>query len=299
MSWRVIVISSRAKLDLKLNYMVIRGEETHKVFLNEISLLLIENTAVSMTAALLAELVKRKIKVIFCDERRNPISELMPYYGSHDSSAKIKAQIHWSSPAKEQIWTEIVKEKIRQQMLLLRSLERPEAETLKKYLKEVELNDSTNREGLAAKIYFAALFGAGFSRSEDNRINAALNYGYSILLSAFNREIAANGFLTQLGLFHDNIFNPFNLASDLMEPFRPLVDRIVLSMDLEEFSHEEKMILVNVLNQEVLIDHKKQYVNNAIKIYCKSVFDSLHCEDISSLRFYHCELSIYESNSNV
>lgn len=84
-----------------------------------------------------------------------------------------------------------------------------------------------------------------------------------------------------------------------MEPFRPLVDRIVLSMNLEEFSHEEKMILVNVLNQEVLIDHKKQYVNNAIKIYCKSVFDSLHCEDISSLRFYHCELSIYESDSNV
>lgn len=299
MSWRVIVISSRAKLDLKLNYMVIRGEETHKVFLSEISLLLIESTAVSMTAALLAELVKRKIKVIFCDGRRNPVSELVPYYGSHDSSAKIKAQINWSSSAKEQIWTEIVKEKIRQQMSLLKYSERSEAEILKRYLKEVELNDSTNREGLSAKIYFSALFGAGFSRSEDNLINAALNYGYSILLSAFNREIAANGFLTQLGLFHDNIFNPFNLASDLMEPFRPLVDRIVLAMSLEDFSHEEKMVLVNVLNQEVMIDHKKQYVNNAIKIYCKSVFDALHSEDVSMLRFYHCELSIYESNCNV
>lgn len=299
MSWRVIVISSRAKLDLKSNYMVIRGEETHKVFLSEISLLLIESTAVSMTAALLAELVKRKIKVIFCDGRRNPVSELVPYYGSHDSSAKIKAQINWSSSAKEQIWTEIVKEKIRQQMSLLKYSERSEAEILKRYLKEVELNDSTNREGLSAKIYFSALFGAGFSRSEDNLINAALNYGYSILLSAFNREIAANGFLTQLGLFHDNIFNPFNLASDLMEPFRPLVDRIVLAMSLEDFSHEEKMVLVNVLNQEVMIDHKKQYVNNAIKIYCKSVFDALHSEDVSMLRFYHCELSIYESNCNV
>lgn len=299
MSWRVIVISSRAKLDLKLNYMVIRGEETHKVFLSEISLLLIESTAVSMTAALLAELVKRKIKVIFCDGRRNPVSELVPYYGSHDSSAKIKAQINWSSSAKEQIWTEIVKEKIRQQMSLLKYSERSEAEILKRYLKEVELNDSTNREGLSAKIYFSALFGAGFSRSEDNLINAALNYGYSILLSAFNREIAANGFLMQLGLFHDNIFNPFNLASDLMEPFRPLVDRIVLAMSLEDFSHEEKMVLVNVLNQEVMIDHKKQYVNNAIKIYCKSVFDALHSEDVSMLRFYHCELSIYESNCNV
>ena len=109
MSWRVIVISKRAKLDLKLNYLVIRGEETHKVYLNEIGLLLIESTAVSLTAALLSELVRRKIKVVFCDEKRNPVSELLPYYGSHDCSAKIKMQIAWPELVKESVWTEIVR----------------------------------------------------------------------------------------------------------------------------------------------------------------------------------------------
>lgn len=290
MSWRIVVISKRAKLDLKLNYLVIRGEEIHKVFLNEISLLLIESTAVSLTAALLSELVKRKIKVVFCDEKRNPVSELLPYYGSHDCSAKIKAQIRWEIEIKEIVWTEILKEKIRQQYQLLEENDRREKELLWGYLKDVKQNDPSNREGHAARVYFSALFGAGFSRSENNLINAALNYGYSLLLSAFNREIAANGYLTQLGLFHDNIFNCFNLASDLMEPFRPLVDRAVLELPYDRFETEEKRMLADVLNREVKIDHKKQYVNNAVKIYCKSVFAALNGKDVSLLRFYRYEL---------
>ena len=100
----------------------------------------------------------------------------------------------------------------------------------------------------------------------------------------------ANGYITQLGVFHDNMFNQFNLASDLMEPFRILVDRQVLTMELEQFEHEEKMQLVNVLNQEVQIDGKIQYVNNAIKIYCKSIFDALSGDDSSLIRFYRIEL---------
>ena len=121
-------------------------------------------------------------------------------------------------------------------------------------------------------------------------INAALNYGYSIILSAFTREVVANGYITQLGLFHDNMFNQFNLASDLMEPFRILVDREVTEMKLLQFEHEEKMQLVNILNHEILIDGKTQYVNNAIKIYCKSVFDALEEDDSLLIRFYGIEL---------
>ena len=129
-----------------------------------------------------------------------------------------------------------------------------------------------------------------FTRTADNLTNAALNYGYSIILSAFAREVVANGYITQLGLFHDNMFNQFNLASDLMEPFRILVDREVVEMSLIQFEHEEKMKLVNILNHEVKIDGKRQYVNNAIKIYCKSVFDALNENDNSLLRFYSIEL---------
>lgn len=148
----------------------------------------------------------------------------------------------------------------------------------------------TNREGHAAKVYFNALFGLDFTRSEENSTNAALNYGYVLLLSAFNRCITANGYLTQLGLFHDNMFNPFNLASDLMEPFRPIVDRKVKEMQPVKFEHEEKMEVLTILQAEVKINGRTEFVSNAIKIYCKSVFDAINNEDISEIRLYRYEL---------
>ena len=290
MSWRIIVISKRAKLDLQLGKMVVRSDEITKIVLSEISTIIIESTAVSITASLISELAKRKIKVIFCDEKRNPSCEMVNYYGSHDTSNKIRKQIAWKQQTKEAIWTEIVTDKIRKQKDLLELLGRKESALLDTYLKEITWNDGTNREGHAAKVYFNSLFGLDFTRTEDSLINAALNYGYSVLMSAFAREIVASGYLTQLGIFHDNMFNQFNLASDLMEPFRILIDREVLMMTLEVFQHSEKMQLVNVLNHEVRIDGKVQYVNNAIKIYCKSVFDALSEDDSALIRFYKIEL---------
>lgn len=288
MSWRTVVVTGIAKLDFKMDYLVIRKkEETHKVHLSEIGMLLIESTSVSLTAMLLCELTKHKIKVVFCDEQHNPHSELLPYYGSHDTSAKIRKQIAWTDVEKELVWTEIVTEKIRQQSIHLQEASAyEEAELLEKYITEVEPGDVSNREGHAAKVYFNALFGLEFTRSEDNAINAALNYGYGILLSCFNKEIVANGYMTQIGLFHDNMFNPFNLASDYMEPFRPVIDRIVAGMKIECFDTEEKREILSFLNDEVFIDGKCHYVSNAIKIYCRSVFDALNERDVSLIRFY-------------
>lgn len=259
MSWRIVVISKRAKLDYQLGYMVVRSEEITKIHLGEISTVLIESTAVSVTTSLMAELVKKKIKVIFCDEKRNPSAELVGYYGSHDTSNKVRHQIQWKPQTKEAIWTEIVTEKIRKQKELLELLGRDEAELLDSYIRQISWNDETNREGHAAKVYFNALFGLDFTRTADNSINAGLNYGYSIILSAFTREIVANGYITQLGLFHDNMFNQFNLASDLMEPFRILVDKQIVNMKYDELEHPEKMELVNILNHEVVIDDVKIY----------------------------------------
>ena len=290
MSWRVVVISKRAKLDYQLGYLVVRNESVTKIHLGEISTLLIESTAVSITTSLLAELTKKKIKVIFCDEKRNPSSELVGYYGSHDTSSKVRNQIQWSRNSKDAVWTEIVAEKIKKQKELLEYQGKEESKLLDSYLQEIKWNDETNREGHAAKVYFNALFGLDFTRTTDCPVNAALNYGYSIILSAFTREITANGYITQLGLFHDNMFNQFNLASDLMEPFRVLVDKEVLEMKFEEFEVDEKRRLVNILNHEVVIDGKVQYVNNAVKIYCKSVFDALNENDSSLIRFYKFEL---------
>ena len=253
-------------------------------------MIVIESTAVSITTYLLSELVRHKIKVIFCDEKRNPSSELLPYYGSHDTSAKIKRQIDWTLEQKKMIWTEIVSEKIRKQADLLEKNKRQESRILYQYLEEIVFGDETNREGHAAKVYFNALWGKNFSRTEEHPINAALNYGYTILLSRFNREIVANGYITQIGLFHDNMFNSFNLASDLMEPFRPIVDELVLAISPTKFETEEKHQMLQILNYEVEINGKREYVTNAIKIYVRSIFDALNDKDISMIKFYKNEL---------
>ena len=242
MTWRTVVISRRAKLDYSMGALVFRGDETRKIHLTEIATIIIESTAVSLTSALLCELMHQGIKVVFCDEKYNPQSELVPYVGCHDSSEKIKQQCNWSDDVKQNVWTAIIKNKIEQQTRLLKTNNHEESVLkLEEYINDLQPGDVTNREGLAAKVYFNALFEkASFSRNDKSlSINSALNYGYSLLLSAINREIAANGYLMQMGLHHSNSDNPFNLGCDLMEPWRPLVDELVQRLQPEKFETEE------------------------------------------------------------
>lgn len=156
---------------------------------------------------------------------------------------------------------------------------------LEEYYKQVELFDTTNREGHAVKVYFNALFGKGFSRSDEEPINSALNYGYAILLSAINREIVSMGYMTQFGLFHDNMFNQFNLSCDLMEPFRIFVDRKIISMNIGELDSKAKLRIIEAMNDTIDIDGQNMYFNNALKIYCKSVFDALNNSDVLEIKF--------------
>ena len=291
MTWRTVVIRERAKLDYSLNFMTVRQEAgVKKISLGEIYMVIVENTAVSLTAVLLNELVKNKIKVVFCDEKRNPSSELIQYYGSHDTSLKYKNQLEWSKESKERIWTRIVYEKIFNQMQFLKKLNKEEYRLLEQYLSELEWNDSTNREGFAAKVYFNALYGMDFSRNKECFVNAALDYGYSIILSAFNREIVASGYFTQLGLCHRNPFNKFNLSSDFMEPFRILVDEEVYNLEGTEFTKDHKNKLINILNKTIMIDDKNQTVANSIKIYCRSLFSALAENDLEYVKMYRYEL---------
>lgn len=292
MGWRTVIITGNAKLDYKLGYIVVRKKsEIKRVHLSEIGVLMIESTAVSLTTMLLNELVNNKINVIFCDDKHNPTSELNALYGSHDTSAKIREQVVFTPKIKANVWTEIVRNKIQKQSNLLLEIGKiEESKLLRKYTKEIENNDATNREGHAAKVYFNALFGSDFVRGESDSTNAALNYGYSILLSYFNREIISNGYVTQIGLFHDNIFNQFNLSSDLMEPFRVLIDRKVYSIKPKEFNSEEKRQIIDIFNQNVRIAGQIQYVTNSISIYVKSVFEALREENEYLIKFYNDEL---------
>lgn len=286
MSWRTVVITQRCKLEYKLGYLIIRGEDTIKVFLPDIGTIIVESTAVALTAVLLSEIIKNKINLIFCDEKHNPESQLLPFYGSFDVAKKVRNQTAWSKNNKELIWTHIVREKIKNQATILKRLGFDEYKMLMNYINQLQINDNTNREGHAAKVYFNCVFGKAFTREQECSINGMLNYGYAIILSAFNREIVANGYLTQVGLFHSNQFNKFNLSSDLMEPFRVLVDDYCIAKSNKEFNSEAKHGLVNLLNLEVKIDGKKQVLKNAISIYCKSVFLAIETGDASLIKFY-------------
>lgn len=282
MGFRTVIVSSHSKLEYALNYLVYKTvDEVKRIHIHEIHTLIIESTTVSITSALLAELIKQKVKVIFCDEKRNPSSELIPYYGDSISYQRINEQIKWKENIKNLVWQKIVQEKIKQQAYVLSKKRPDEAIILSNYAKEVELDDATNREGHAAKFYFNRLYGENFSRNSSDKINTFLNYGYTLLLSQFNRYIVAKGYLTQLGIHHKNPFNPFNLSCDLMEPFRPFIDSKVTDLSEDNFKNK----LISFLNHPVYIHGKKQTLIHAIQIYCSSVFLALNTGKIECIQF--------------
>lgn len=287
MSFRTVVIEKRSKLDLRMGYLVIRREEeTMRVFLDEINTLIVENPACCVTGCLLAELVKRKVKVIFCDEKHSPCSELLPCYGHGESSGKLREQIQWNPEFCLQLWTTIIAEKIRNQAaFLLEKKKNKEAEMLVGYILELQPGDLSNREGHAAKVYFNAVFGNDFKRGDGRAVDSALNYGYALILSAFNREIVASGYSTQLGIAHHNTYNHFNLSCDLMEPFRILVDRWVDACGFLQFGPAEKHQMLEIFNQPFFMDGASRRLDDCIMLYVRSILKSISMQDISVVKF--------------
>ncbi|MCI8425787.1 MAG: type II CRISPR-associated endonuclease Cas1 [Adlercreutzia sp.] len=238
MAFRTVFIESPCRLSYKSGYLVVRKEDdTAKVHLSEISTIILQTRQVYISAYLMAELSNNKISLVVSDSQHNPVGQYLPLYGAHNTSKRIAEQIAWGEPVKKRVWQKVVRQKIQAQAAFLaeRDYEK-EAEALKAIVPEVRSGDTTNREAQAARIYFAALFGKEFTRDLDVPTNAALNYGYAVLLSMVNREIAARGVLSQVGICHRNEYNQFNLSCDLMEPFRVAVDRLVvdyLTVDLD------------------------------------------------------------------
>ena len=288
MSWRTVVIANRAKLDYSQGCLVCRGEKTQRVHLSEIATLVIETTAVSLTSGLLCELVRHGIKVIFCDEKYNPQSELIPYCGCHDSADKLRQQLAWTSEAKRTVWAAIIKNKIYQQAELLHRLKMNEgAELLDSYIDAGSDEDIISREGIASRVYFINLWGTDFVRNDSTvSINLALNYGYALILSSMNREIVANGYIPQLGIHHIGPDNPFNLGCDLMEPFRPLVDGIVFQMNPNKFSIEEKRKLQELFQITVKQGGEQRYLSQVMETYARTVFQALSEQNTDLLQFY-------------
>ncbi len=286
MAFRTIVISSHSKIEYSLNYFVFRTTSgTKRIHLDEISTVIFETTNISITSSILIEMLKRKINIVFCDEKHNPLGQLNSLYGSHNSFKKIVEQMQWGEQIKGEIWARIVKQKIYGQSVVLEKHGRDPSKhsLLKTYIPDVLFGDESNREGHAAKVYFNSLFYEGFSRSDDSNINVILNYGYSIVLSLFNRALVSSGYLTQLGIHHKNEFNQFNFSCDLMEPFRPYVDAFAKRLENETDNIKEK--ITEILKLEILINNTNQSFVNSINIYVYSVIDALNKGDASKIKF--------------
>ena len=289
MSFRTIVISNQSKLSYKNRFLVVKQDNDEKyVHLSEIDTIIVDSIAVSISTYLLKELSDSKINIIFCDEKHNPFGELSSYYSSHNTSKKIQKQINWLKENKDKMWQNIIKNKIINQALMMKKINSNKYELLLTYIEDVLSADKTNREGHAAKVYFNELFGKDFVRNESDNINAALNYGYAILLSTINKEVISNGCLTQIGIHHKNEFNEFNLSCDLMEPFRIVIDNFVYYNQEKELNTEFKLDIVNIFNSRYTYENKKYTLKDIIKLYVKNTLEALDEPD------KYKEFSIYE-----
>lgn len=277
MSFRTIVITRQSKISYKNRFLVVKkGSEEKYVHLSEIDTIIVDSISVSISAYLLKELADNKINIIFCDEKHNPFGELSPYYSRHNTSKQIQEQIHWKKTSKDIIWQKIIENKISNQSKLLKKVKSPKNKLLLSYVDEIQIGDKTNREGHAAKVYFNELFGKNFSRNNNDNINAALNYGYAVLLSTINKEVINNGYLTQLGIHHKNEFNEFNLTCDIMEPFRIIIDNFVYYNKDRDFDSSYKLDLVNIFNNSFKYSGKKYILKDIIKMYVKNTLESIN-----------------------
>lgn len=276
MSFRTVVISNQSKLSYKNRFLVVKQDNDEKyVHLSEIDTIIVDSIAVSISSYLLKELSDNKINIIFCDEKHNPFGELSSYYSSHNTSKKIQKQISWLKENKDKMWQNIIKNKIINQALMLNKIKSERYELLLSYIEDVLSADKTNREGHAAKVYFNELFGKDFVRNESDEINAALNYGYAILLSTINKEVISNGYLTQIGIHHKNEFNQFNLSCDLMEPFRIIIDNFVYYNQDRQLDTQYKLDIINIFNNRYIYEDKKYVLKDIIKMFVKNTLESL------------------------
>lgn len=272
MSFRSIVISNSANLGLSNNNLVITNENEFKIPIEDISTLVIEGVGVKLTNRLLSKLGENNVATVICNEKHLPTSIVLPLNSHYKTYKVLKEQLKQSIPFNKRIWQMIVKQKLYNQGECLNILNLKGDKYLKVLSNKVESGDKGNREAIGAKYYFTSLFDKTFKRDNDNGVNAALNYGYTIIRSTIARTLVSYGFNTALGVNHCNELNSYNLADDFIEPFRPIVDLWVkdnIQFD-NELTKEDRIALIDLINYECIIDDKKHSILNAIDIMIAS-----------------------------
>ena len=268
MSFKQIFIKNKSYLSFKNNSMSVKNDFTDTtVSLDDIDIVIVENQQTTITSALLSNMAKANISVVFVDEKHNPSAISMGLYKNSRTAKIQKSQININKPRLNRLWKTIIYSKILNQADTLDTIK--DDRYLYDLLKKINSGDKNNIEAIGASHYFKELFGKGFYRDnkEDNR-NIALNYGYSIIRSSIVRYIIAYGLNPSFGIWHSSELNAFNLADDLIEPFRPIVDGYVLNNIGKDnpISSQNKQELVGLLYAKIINNQNQNTsVNEAIK----------------------------------
>lgn len=291
MGFRQLYIKKANTLKYKQNNIIIEREDEDDIMLplDDISNILIEDNSAIITVRLITELSSRGIGLVVCNEQYLPSAQVISLNMHYNQVGILELQLKMTQKYKDNIWKSIVKQKILNQKSILDFCIQDEhpSEMLYEYSKQIIPGDKDNKEGIAARIFFNALYGEDFKRFGTSTISKALNYGYSILNSAMVRQLVFYGSNTNLGIWHDSNGNPFNLASDLIEPYRALVDYYVFwhLSDLDDpLPKNVRKGLINLLNADVFIDGKNYKVDDAIGITVKSFISTLKDQDYKLIK---------------
>lgn len=277
--WRTVVINRHEELEMSDNQLIIKSEEQEwTVPLEQVRDVMVAHPSGSVSFSLLQRLTEDGVNVVLCDRRHEPAAQLIPIGGHLEGAGHLLDQAAWTQRRKDALWKQIVREKITMQAELLRQVEHAAAKDVGSYAAQVRPGDSTNREGAAAKVYFCALFGDDFVRHAVDDVNAALNYGYTILNTAVSRAIVSHGYNTALGIHHCNRLNYVNLSCDLMEPFRPLVDAIVAANAELPLDWPYRQQLIGVLQCTCRLDGKEYKLGDALDLFILQAMDVMQGE---------------------
>ncbi|MDO5379411.1 MAG: type II CRISPR-associated endonuclease Cas1 [Acidaminococcaceae bacterium] len=279
MGWRTLYIEDSHKVSLYLNNMKIEdGDEQYIVPIADIDTVIFNNYKMYMTVQLLCKLSQNNVCVIVCEKNGLPELVLNPLAGNFSAFKQQKLQLNFADGWRKLLWQTIIKGKIANQAEVLEhfSLDMQAIEYLQTFRDQVDLDDVTNREGLAAKVYFRALFGELFTRERGacDAVNITLNYGYAIIRSMLARSVVAKGLLPTLGIKHCNQYNHFNLVDDFIEPYRTLIDQWVYSNIYEHgqpFAREKRLGLIEALTGKIIYDDKRYTVAQSMNIYVDSM----------------------------
>ena len=253
------------------------SEET-SVPLEDIAVLVIESNRSSISSALLSRCADLNVLIIVCDQRFLPNGALVPFFQHSRLFKVLKTQMAATKPLQKRLWQKIVRQKISNQAEVLLELGRNNGEKLIKLISQVTSGDATNVEAQASRIYWSALFDDKFKRSGSDRRNMLLNFGYSLFRSALARSVTGHGLCPAIGVGHHSELNCFNLVDDLIEPFRPFVDRRVHSLSYdtaESITKEEKISLYSMLRERIKIGGELHSVFACCEKVISSFADSL------------------------